>query len=63
MILLSLTSGINGFVSAGYSINHIDIAPNYAGTLLGITNMSANTMGIVAPYFTGFLITGHVRII
>ena len=35
---------------------HIDMSPNFAGTLLGITNGFANIMGFLAPSFTGYII-------
>lgn len=57
--IISATLGLSGFASAGFNVNHIDIAPNYAGTLMGITNMCANSMGIITPYFVGFIINGH----
>ncbi|XP_059087050.1 sialin-like [Tigriopus californicus] len=56
---ISASLGLSGFASAGYNVNHIDIAPNYAGTLMGITNMCANSMGIITPYFVGFIVDGH----
>ena len=38
---------------------HIDMSPNFAGTLLGITNGFANIMGFLAPAFTGYIINGN----
>jgi len=38
---------------------HLDMSPNFAGTLLGITNGFANIMGFLAPAFTGYIINGH----
>eukprot|EP01121_Diplochlamys_sp_Union-15-3_P003145 TRINITY_DN1299_c0_g1_i1.p2 TRINITY_DN1299_c0_g1~~TRINITY_DN1299_c0_g1_i1.p2 ORF type:complete len:509 (-),score=67.58 TRINITY_DN1299_c0_g1_i1:90-1616(-) len=48
--------GLNGFVAAGYGVNHIDISPKYAGTLYGITNTAATIPGIVGVYVTGPLL-------
>eukprot|EP00095_Tigriopus_kingsejongensis_P002637 maker-scaffold441_size170131-snap-gene-0.28 protein:Tk02637 transcript:maker-scaffold441_size170131-snap-gene-0.28-mRNA-1 annotation:"hypothetical protein TcasGA2_TC006625" len=59
VVTICATLGLAGFASAGFNINHIDIAPNFAGTLMGITNMFANSMGIVTPYFVGSIIEGH----
>lgn len=39
----------------GFLSNHIDIAPNYAGTLVAITNTVATIPGIVVPVFVGKL--------
>lgn len=44
---------VNIFISQA---NHIDIAPNFAGILMGITNAAANVCSIVAPLFVGFII-------
>ncbi len=41
---------MNGFLYAGFVVNHMDIAPRYAGTLFGITNTVATLSGIAAPY-------------
>lgn len=37
-------------------VNHIDIAPNFAGTLMGLTNAAANVMSIIAPLLVGFIV-------
>lgn len=37
-------------------MNHIDIAPNHAGTLMGLTNGAANIMSIIAPLLVGFIV-------
>ena len=39
----------------------MDIAPNYAGTMMGITNMVGNIAGFVTPYVTGAIINENVR--
>ena len=49
ILLMVITLGFTGFTQSGFGVNHIDIAPNFAGTLMGITNMGSNTMGFVAP--------------
>ena len=46
---LTLGVGLCSLVSAGFNINHLDIAPRYAGILMGITNMAATIPGIVGP--------------
>ena len=40
----------------------MDIAPNYAGTMMGITNMVGNIAGFVTPYVTGAIINENVRL-
>ena len=58
--LLCATVGFNGLNFSSVSCNHIDIAPNFAGTLMGFTNSIANTMGFLAPQIIGKIIDGHV---
>ena len=55
ILLMVLTVGLTGFTQSGFGVNHIDIAPNFAGTLMGITNMGSNTMGFVAPWIVGLM--------
>lgn len=40
--------------------NHLDLAPNYAGTLMGITNCVANIISIIAPLVVGFVVQEEV---
>ncbi|CAG0913240.1 unnamed protein product [Notodromas monacha] len=54
--VISLAGAADGLASPGFNVNHIDIAPNYAGVLLGFTNCAATIPGIVAPYVTGLII-------
>ena len=59
LTLLTLAVGFNGATYAGYMNSHLDIAPNYAGTLMGITNCVATTPGFLAPMVVGLFINGH----
>ncbi|XP_071455154.1 putative inorganic phosphate cotransporter [Hetaerina americana] len=51
--LLTLAVGLNGASFVGFQVNHIDLSPNFAGTLMGITNCVANFMSILAPLVAG----------
>ncbi|KAK3607611.1 hypothetical protein CHS0354_034661 [Potamilus streckersoni] len=53
IVLLTLSMGFCGFQFASFFINHGDIAPKYAGTVFGFTNMGASFPGIIAPYVVG----------
>ncbi|XP_055918980.1 putative inorganic phosphate cotransporter isoform X2 [Eupeodes corollae] len=57
VILLTLTVGINSATYLGFQVNHIDLSPNFAGTLMGITNGAANIMSFMAPLVVGFVVT------
>ncbi|CAG5119356.1 unnamed protein product [Candidula unifasciata] len=53
--------GLSGVAFAGYMVNHGDIAPQFAGTLFGITNMAATVPGILAPYIVGAITIHKTR--
>lgn len=60
--LVTVAVGINAATYLGFQINHLDLAPNHSGTLMGITNCSANIMSIIAPLLVGFVLNDPVRI-
>ena len=47
--LLSIGVGMNGLNIAGSTTNLIDIAPRFAGILMGITNSFATVPGMIGP--------------
>ncbi|XP_042637500.1 sialin [Orycteropus afer afer] len=49
VVFLTISTTLGGFGSSGFSINHLDIAPSYAGILLGITNTFATIPGMIGP--------------
>ncbi|XP_044252908.1 putative inorganic phosphate cotransporter [Tribolium madens] len=53
--LLVLAVGACGFVYSGYMVNLVDLAPNHAGTLLGITNGTSTIFSILGPLSVQFL--------
>jgi ACS family sodium-dependent inorganic phosphate cotransporter len=44
----------------GFLTNHVDIALNYAGTLMALTNTAATIPGFIVPAFVGHLTHGNV---
>ncbi|KAM3956522.1 putative inorganic phosphate cotransporter [Aphomia sociella] len=56
VLLLTLTVALNAGHYTGYLLVHIDMAPNFAGSLMGITNCIANIVSIVAPIAAGFVL-------
>jgi len=48
--------GTMAFTWAGYSPNHLDIAPRYADVLMGITNTFGTLPGVIGVAVTGWLI-------
>ncbi|KAI4456277.1 solute carrier family 17 [Holotrichia oblita] len=53
VILLTVALTALGAMYSGFMTNHIDIANNYAGTLMGLTNTIGTIPGIVGPLFVG----------
>ncbi|XP_068085874.1 putative inorganic phosphate cotransporter [Anabrus simplex] len=58
-LLLALNGLSLGAQYAGNGMNLLVLAPNFAGTLYGISNTMANAAGILAPYAVGFLTNGR----
>ena len=49
---------LNGAASSGYLSSLQDLAPNLAGTLMGLTNTVGSLAGIGSPALTGY-VTGE----
>lgn len=58
---ISLSLGCGGFAWAGFSINHLDIAPQYAAILMGISNTIGTIPGIISPQVTGWLVRDRTQ--
>ncbi|KAJ2948827.1 hypothetical protein O0L34_g5755 [Tuta absoluta] len=59
--LLMLVVGINAAQMAGVMLVHIDMAPNFAGTLMGITNCFANIISLIAPLAAGAMLNDQTN--
>lgn len=55
--MLTIGIGFNGFTYCGYILNHMDLSPNFAGSLMGLTNSLANIMSILGPITVGYILT------
>ncbi|XP_050326851.1 putative inorganic phosphate cotransporter [Bactrocera neohumeralis] len=60
--LLTATITFSTHVNFGHAVNHLDLAPNLAGTLLGIANCGSNMTGIIAPLVVGYVVTEATNI-
>ena len=45
LVVVSWLLGMAGFSRGGFSVNHMDIAPKYAGPLMGISNTAGTLAG------------------
>lgn len=59
---ITIAVGISGFAWSGFSVNHLDIAPQHASILMGIGNTIATIPGIVSPILTGYIVQNKVFI-
>ncbi len=57
MGLLCLAVGCNGAIYSGEQSCMLDIAPNFAGTVMGVANGIGNIMGFVAPQVSNSKLT------
>lgn len=63
MICITIAVGLGAFAWSGFAVNHLDVAPQYASILMGISNTFATIPGIISPLLTGFLVKDAVSII
>ena len=54
--LVTMSVACNGFGTGGFAANHLDIAPRYAGILMGISNTMATIPGIIGVAAAGFVL-------
>lgn len=60
IILLTTALALNSGVLTGFLTNHIDLAPNFAGPLMGLTNSIASLTSVLGPLLVGFMVTDSV---
>lgn len=54
---ITIAVGLGAFAWSGFAVNHLDIAPQHASVLMGISNTFATIPGIVSPLLSGYLVT------
>jgi ACS family sodium-dependent inorganic phosphate cotransporter len=54
--LLTVAASANGIGTAAFGVNHLDVAPTYAGILMGISNTIATIPGIIGVAATGLIV-------
>lgn len=60
MVLLTLAVGFQGALYTGYLVNHLDLSPNYASVIYGITSTFGTIPSFVAPLMVATLTKGQV---
>ncbi|XP_052840830.1 putative inorganic phosphate cotransporter [Drosophila gunungcola] len=56
--LVAATGAISG-QAIGSSLNHVDLSPNFAGLLFGISNTLMSAAGVISPIIIGLTVTNE----
>ena len=56
VICMAAAQGLDAFSQAGLYSNHADIAPRYAGVLLGMSNTAGVLAGVLGTAATGYIL-------
>ena len=59
--LMTATVALNSGAMIGFLSNHVDLSPNFCGTLMGITNSVACVGAILGPLSVGWFVQDRVR--
>merc|ERR1719431_391802 len=57
--LFALAAGLNTMTVCGCKSGMLDIAPDYAGLVFGLSNTVSNIPGFLGPAIVGFLLTDY----
>ncbi|XP_072377671.1 putative inorganic phosphate cotransporter isoform X2 [Diabrotica undecimpunctata] len=55
--ILIASEGVHAATSAGYNISHIDLSPNFAGTLMGLVNTAEEIFSLITPLSVQYIVT------
>lgn len=55
VFLFTIAMGFMGTFYPGMKVNPLDLSPNYAGSLMAVTNGIGSMTGILAPYIVGVM--------
>ncbi|MCZ6527047.1 MAG: MFS transporter, partial [Gammaproteobacteria bacterium] len=55
--LMTLANIFIAFSAGGFIVNHFDIAPRYAGVLMGLSNTAGTIPGIIGIYISGLILS------
>jgi len=55
-LMITSSASATGLGLAAYGVNHLDVGPNYAGVLMGVSNTVATIPGIIGVALTGIIV-------
>jgi ACS family sodium-dependent inorganic phosphate cotransporter len=53
---MSVGMALGAFSTGGFAVNHMDLAPKYAGTLMGLTNTAGTIPGVIGVFVSGLIL-------
>ena len=56
IVMTSIAVGGCAFARGGFSINHMDIGPKYAGVIMGISNCAGTISGVIGVSLSGVIL-------
>ena len=63
VIIEASLSDMSRVTRVGWQINHLDLAPRYAGVLVGITMTAGTLAGVINPVVVATLVEHQVRVL
>jgi ACS family sodium-dependent inorganic phosphate cotransporter len=54
--VMSVGTALGAFVTGGFAVNHMDVAPKHAGTLMGLTNTAGTVPGVIGVFVSGLIL-------
>jgi ACS family sodium-dependent inorganic phosphate cotransporter len=54
--VMSVGMALGAFSTGGFAVNHMDLAPKYAGTLMGLTNTAGTIPGVIGVFVSGLIL-------
>ncbi|XP_012234521.2 putative inorganic phosphate cotransporter [Linepithema humile] len=61
--ILVLAVSSNVAIFCGHNVNHMDLSPNFAGILMGLTNTIASACSLLAPLVTSMIVQDATNIL
>ncbi|CAJ0564975.1 unnamed protein product, partial [Mesorhabditis spiculigera] len=56
---ITISMGLGGLTWASFSVNHLDLAPQYAGHLMALSNTIATLPGMLGPLIVGIVVVDY----
>lgn len=60
IVLVAVATMFHGAVSSGPLASMVDLSPNYAGIVLGVSGMIGGMPGFISPIIVGIITQGNV---